>query len=352
MLVTGTQSPVAGTELVRGTQARPDGVALATYQWRPREPARDGRIRGAVYLAHGMGEHAGRYDAFARSLAARGYRVFAHDHRGHGRTATGAGAQLGHVADEGGWELLAGDLIARLAQVSAALPGVPLALAGHSMGSFLARDVAVRLSRRGRPGPGQDAGDGPGARAEAGEESPVVSAYLFLGTGGPMAALAAGVPLARLLARAGGPARASVLLDTMVFAPYNRAFAPNRTAHDWLCRDTAVVDSYEADPLCGFTCSAAFFADLFAAVRRVGDPAYLAGLDPDVPLLFVSGDADPLGGPGGSGVCRAAGLARAAGVLDVTCLLYRHARHELLHGTGSERIHAALASWLGTRLRL
>src|SRR5512145_1706717 len=45
-----------------------------------------GLPRGVVQLAHGVGEHAGRYGALIAALTAAGYAVYADDHRGHGRT--------------------------------------------------------------------------------------------------------------------------------------------------------------------------------------------------------------------------------------------------------------------------
>ncbi|RIK81449.1 MAG: hypothetical protein DCC68_08515 [Planctomycetota bacterium] len=57
------------------------GLALFTQTWRP-----DGAPRGIVLLAHGVGEHSGRYEHVAAYLVERGYAVFALDHRGHGRS--------------------------------------------------------------------------------------------------------------------------------------------------------------------------------------------------------------------------------------------------------------------------
>lgn len=58
-----------------------DGLRLAARTWTP-----DGPPRAAVVLAHGLGEHCGRYDAVARDLGAAGYAVHALDLRGHGRS--------------------------------------------------------------------------------------------------------------------------------------------------------------------------------------------------------------------------------------------------------------------------
>ncbi|HEX6389102.1 MAG TPA: alpha/beta fold hydrolase, partial [Solirubrobacteraceae bacterium] len=56
------------------------------HRWSADDP------RVIVLLAHGYGEHAGRYDHVARALVEQlGATVYAPDHRGHGQTdgATG-----------------------------------------------------------------------------------------------------------------------------------------------------------------------------------------------------------------------------------------------------------------------
>ena len=48
--------------------------------------------KAVVQIAHGMAEHAGRYARLAAALIAAGYAVYAHDQRGHGKTARSARA--------------------------------------------------------------------------------------------------------------------------------------------------------------------------------------------------------------------------------------------------------------------
>ena len=72
-----------------------DEIPITTYRW----PA-PGSVKGSVHVAHGLGEHALRYDRFARSLNDAGYTVTAHDQRAHGRTAEATGG-LGHLGPRG-----------------------------------------------------------------------------------------------------------------------------------------------------------------------------------------------------------------------------------------------------------
>ena len=80
-----------------------DGTALFTHRWLP-----DGPPKGVVQLVHGMAEHSARYAALAEDLTAAGYAVYAHDHRGHGRTA--AEEDHGYFADDDGFGTVVADL--------------------------------------------------------------------------------------------------------------------------------------------------------------------------------------------------------------------------------------------------
>ena len=43
-----------------------------------------GPFKAAIQIAHGLAEHAARYDRLAQALTYAGYVVYASDHRGHG----------------------------------------------------------------------------------------------------------------------------------------------------------------------------------------------------------------------------------------------------------------------------
>ena len=141
-------------------------------------------------------------------------------------------------------------------------------------------------------------------------------------------------------ARLRGRRHVSALLDKLTFGQYNAAFKPNRTDFDWLSRDEAEVDKYVADPLCGKTFTSGFFADLLGGLARINDRRQVARVRRDLPILLVSGDADPVGArrqgrPGGRRAVRT-----SVGVTDVTCTLYPDARHEIFNETNRDEVTA------------
>lgn len=93
--------------------------------------------RFVVVLAHGYGEHAGRYEHVAQRLVAEGAVVYAPDHLGHGRSE----GERAHV-DDG--EDFTADLHEVATRARAAHPGLPLVLLGHSMGGLIATRYAQR----------------------------------------------------------------------------------------------------------------------------------------------------------------------------------------------------------------
>ena len=72
-----------------------------------------------------------------------------------------------------------------------------------------------------------------------------------------------GILLAKLQVKMFGSKYRSHLIDKLSFQKFNKTFKPNRTAFDWLSRNTKEVDAYAQDPQCGFVCSALFFYYFF-----------------------------------------------------------------------------------------
>ena len=90
-----------------------------------------------VLLAHGYGEHIGRYDYVAAALTADGSVVYGPDHIGHGESA----GDRAVVAD---FEHLVDDLHTVADIARAEHPGLSVVLVGHSMGGLVATRYAQR----------------------------------------------------------------------------------------------------------------------------------------------------------------------------------------------------------------
>lgn len=274
-----------------------DGTRVTTYAW----DGVSGTPTGVVQIAHGLAEHGERYDRFAKALNRAGFLVHAVDHRGHGRTAAGRMGELGPAGFDG--------LIADVAQFGATLrarhPGLPLFLFAHSMGSFAAQAALL-------------------------DHSATWSGVVLSGSTA-LDRFAAGMAEAPADAPSG-------------LAALNAGFE-HRTGYEWLSRDAAEVDAYIADPWCGWDVPADVFPALLSPAPRVADPALLARIRSDLPLLIASGDADPLAA-GGERLQLLAQRYRDAGLKDVTIRLYPAGRHEIVNETNRDEVTADIVAWM------
>ena len=99
--------------------------------------------RAIVQIVHGMSEHIGRYEDFARFLVSAGFAVCAHDHIGHGRSVADP-MDLGHMPLDCGKDALIEDVHEMRKTVSARFSRkTPYFIFGHSMGSFVTRAYPV-----------------------------------------------------------------------------------------------------------------------------------------------------------------------------------------------------------------
>lgn len=269
------------------------GVVIHYYVWAPGKP------KAVVQLAHGVGEHALRYEALAQALVNAGYAVYADDHRGHGATGVeywkGDLSKIGKLG-VGGLRATQQNLLELTAIARAEHPSLPFVMLGHSWGSLMVQN---------------------------------------------------------LLNEGAQPWNAIVLTGTAYRSPFamNGGDLNARHKHlgttgaEWLSRDPAVAAAFVADPLT----TDAKVLQLFGVrdgLRLYGSPKRI---DPPMPLLIMVGDDDPLGGEKSAKKLADAYLSRG-GLDDVTLIVYPGARHEVFNETNQQEVRADLIAWLDERL--
>jgi alpha-beta hydrolase superfamily lysophospholipase len=272
-----------------------DGTSVATYRWEPAGPP-----RGVVQIVHGLGEHVRRYDHLANTLAGAGFVVQGHDTRGHGATIV-AGAEPGVIGAQG-WRASIDDIGVLLDRLRADVPGVPVVLLGHSMGSFAVQQYLVDSSDR-------------------------LDAVVLSGT-------------------AAADLMTALDLDSPLdLSAFNSPFEPARTGYEWLTRDEAQVDAYVADPLCGFGYDVAGSKAVYAGALAAAAPEKVARIRPELPIYVVVGDQDPVGSDL-AGVHALVERYRGAGLTQVELRVYPGARHEVFNETNRDEVEGDLVRWL------
>ena len=278
-----------------------------------------GEPRGIVQIAHGVAEHIGRYEDFMKFLAENGFVAVGNDHLGHGRSVTDP-ADRGFFCEEDGWNKVTDDMNILHDIMREEFPGLPYIFFGHSMGSFLTRTYMIRYP---------DAPD----------------LAILCGTGHQAKpTVVSGLAAAELSAKAVGARKPGKALNELAFGSYNKR-TDNRTPVDWISSIPEEVDKYVADPECGFIACVGLFRDMMTGISFITDPANIALMNKDLPVLFVSGWEDPVG-EYGKGVKRAFGAFCEAGMKNVHIKLYPTARHELLHDVCREETMKDILEWI------
>lgn len=284
-----------------------------------------GAPRAVLQLVHGIAEHIGRYDRFARFMSDHGYLVCAEDHLGHGNTPENA-EDLGYTADKDGWGKMTDNVRALHERIAPQYPGIPYFILGHSMGSFLTRSYLIRY-----PG--------------------TVDACALLGTGQqPESVLKAGLAACRLEQIRLGKRGRSKLLQSLCFGAYNSQFKPNRTESDWVCSVDEVVDAYIADPFCQVMPTVTLMRDMLTGIRFNQQAENLAKMNKTTPVFFLSGDQDPVGS-NGKGVRAAYQSFLDAGCGHVRLKLYPGGRHEMLNEHNWQDVYDELLSWFDQQIK-
>lgn len=213
-------------------------VTLHVQRWEA-QPTR----RGVLVISHGLNSHSGRYTDLARELTQRGWTVYAHDHRGHGKSG-------GSKVDVERFDDFVQDLQTVIDTVRRREPGLPLVLYGHSMGGQVAARFAI-------------------------EQKPMLAGLVLVAPAmaEPEGADAFKAGAARFLTWMGAGSLRVFELST-----------------DGFSRDPAVTASLEADPLIYGNGTARLATEIIASIRTSNARA----AELELPVLALHGDVDTI----------------------------------------------------------
>jgi alpha-beta hydrolase superfamily lysophospholipase len=294
------------------------GADLAVYH-SPAGPAAEEPARGILIICHGLSEHALRYQSFATAMADHGFHVYAHDHRGHGRTRADD-SMPGMFARKDGHAAVIADVAAVRHHAVSRHPGLPVILFGHSMGGMIALHAA-----QAHPG--------------LFDALAVWNANFHPGLAGRFAQ--ALLRIQRMLKGSDVP---SQLMSRLTFETWAEAVPGSSTSHDWLSHERSAVDAYLADPLCGGDVTISLWIDLLHLSTHGARLQQLARLPTGMPVHVAGGDLDPVT-RGAQEVLWLATRMREVGMRDVTAMVFRGTRHETLHDTIRDKAMADFAAW-------
>ena len=270
------------------------GVTIHYHRWPVTKP------RGVIQLAHGLGEHAMRYEPLVADLASAGWEVWANEHRGHGPTGVeqwqGDLSRMGRLGP-GGLRATIHNLTEFRDLIGGHHSTLPVVFLGHSWGSLMGQILLNQGFDRHIDG--------------------IVltgSTYRLPG-----------------YMNAGNLNARHAHLGT--------------TGAEWLSRDKAVWHRWVEDPLAFEANTLKLFGPIDAA-RLIGVPKK-APLD--LPMLLMVGSDDSLGGERGVRRLERAYRERA-GLHNISVEVYPDARHEVFNEINRDEVAADLVSWLDSRV--
>ena len=154
-----------------------------------------------------------------------------------------------------------------------------------------------------------------------------------------------GMRLTKMIAAIKGWGYRSKFVNALAFGSYNRKFKPGRTDKDWLTKDEKIVDDYIKDERCQFLFTLNGYYNLFFSLAKLSNKDYIQKMPKNLPVLFVSGEDDPVGNFG-KGVKKVVDTFKENGMKRVSCKMYPNDRHEILNELDRKKIYQDLYEWI------
>lgn len=292
---------------------------IRAFKWVPEH-----EIKAVLQISHGMLEHMERYDVFATYMAEHGVLVAGNDHLGHGNSVISEDNR-GYFGESDGNHALIEDMHLLMNIMKNENPDVPYFMLGHSMGSFLTRQFITVYGNE-------------------------IDGVIISGTGQQSSGLIKfGIFVTKIIASVRGWDYRSKFVDFLALGGNNNRFKPARTKFDWLTRDDDIVDNYISDSRINFIFTLNGFYNLFKSMLIMNEQTGLERIPKSLPMLFLSGDSDPVG-KFGEDVVKAVEIYKKSGMKDISMKLYKGDRHEILNELDREQVYEDILMWVGDLL--
>ena len=287
---------------------------------------KNGQFTRIIQIIHGMCEYIERYLPFIEYLATKGFIVVGHDHLGHGQSIKSPD-DLGYFGEPNPNDLLIQDIHSLRKIIVKKYPNLPYFMCGHSMGSYLLRQYICTYSKG-------------------------LAGIIILGTGymSPCESLLA-LGFINVLSCFKGIKHKSNLTKKISFelGPYSKYDHQKKDLNNsWISRDPEIVKKYYEDKNCQFDFTLNGYYGLVQSIRYSCDPSNVAKIKKDIPILFVSGDCDPVGN-NGEGVKKSYEIMKLIGSVDVSMKLFMGCRHEVLNELNKDEVYEYILNWINEK---
>lgn len=295
-----------------------DQHRIALHHW----PSELAQPKGVMHWLHGMAEHGLRYARLASAFNAAGWEFYVHDHRGHGQS-TDSDCPVGHFADKNGWKKALGDVSTVQQWLRMEHIDIPMAMGGHSMGSFFALNWAQYYA----------------------DVLPLAGLVLAGSDYRAPSSHTLNTLLISFERFRNGARGTSPLIRRVTFGAWAKKFAEDKSDSAWLTSLKEEQALYDNDALCGFDCTTQLWLDLIGALRHIHRRSKLAKLPAALPILLLTGTDDPMS-DFSSNVVALQEVLQQTGSQQVTLKRYEGSRHEVLNDRSRDQAMADLLHWL------
>ncbi len=286
-------------------------------------------IKGCVHIVHGMNEHIGRYQSFAKFLNSIGYLVVGIDALGHGLSAdkvwmqnhgaiSNVNDKYGYFGENGFARIIAGMLSCHT-EISKMYHIDKYILFGHSMGTILVGNFLI-------------------------EHGSLIDKVILSGVVlNPKKALL--LKAAAIYAKLLKPEGYSKFIYRMSNGSFDKKLQKKIGKIGWLSHDHAIIEAYSSDPYCQFRFTNNAYFELFKAMEKIIKTSKITF---EKNFLLVSGCEDA-SGDFGEIPKQLQSFYENISSGNVELILYENMRHELVNCKDAKRVYDDIEVFLNKK---